>query len=390
MQRLTRLTMLSPRAAQPALAMVKETGTPVDFTDSREIDLQSYMFRDDVFGLYAYQGVPAMVAPATRDAFVNGNLADLLTQAAGQGMEIQYIIISWNETPTPQGFWITDLVVGVVAKVTRDFNTGPAYLIDALNAVGWFNQMVSKRVMPWQSWLLLTATQTEAYHSWYWEAVSGTWTKSAPLGQPIPDPPSIDEVKNVVTPEANAALGEFMAKLIDEGFTPTILGLRVQVCYERSREFISAPWGTHYYRYRTHLRFSWDFITDPPFTTEDTRLLPGFITGAFILKLILLIGGLIIIGVVAFTFTNNMTTERTGYVQYGPVPVPGTGEWVTDPETGEPVWTGEWEWGVVEEGWTEGPPDFWADVIPTIVLGALIIIGAVIVVPPIIRSFRGM
>ena len=171
-----------------------------------------------------------------------------------------------------------------------------------------------------------------------------------------------------------------MRKLIDEGFTPTILGYRVQVCYERSPELISAPWKTHYYRYRTHIRFSWDFITDPEYTVEDAKLLPGFITAAFILKLVALIGGLIIVGVSWSIYVDNMSTERSGYVEY---------EVLRDAE-GNPIYDDEGNPIIVptKEGWKEGPPEWWADVIPTVVLGALIIVGAFIVVPPIIRSFR--
>ncbi|GAI00322.1 unnamed protein product, partial [marine sediment metagenome] len=76
------------------------------------------------------------VDAATRDAFVNGALEDLQTQAWGQGMEIQYILITWNETAEGGNYYITDLVVGVVAKVKRDFDTGPDYLINALKAIG--------------------------------------------------------------------------------------------------------------------------------------------------------------------------------------------------------------------------------------------------------------
>ncbi|GAI00328.1 unnamed protein product, partial [marine sediment metagenome] len=290
MQRLARLARLPPRAA--ALAMVKETGSPVDFTNAREIDVRTWTFKDDVFGLYAYQGAPVTVDAATRDAFVNGALEDLQTQAWGQGMEIQYILITWNETVEGDNYYITDLVVGAVAKVKRDFDTGPDYLINALKAIGWFNQMISKMVMPWQSWILLTPTQTVAYHIWYWEAVSDPWKLEAPLHEPIPDPPSIAEVKNVVTSEADAALGTFMTKLIDKGFTPTILGRRVQVCYQTSPEHVTR-WATHGRVYRTHVRFSWDFTSDPEYTVEDTRLLPGFLTAAFILSVIKIVGGLI-------------------------------------------------------------------------------------------------
>lgn len=380
MQRLARLTRLPPHARAAALAMVKETGTPVDFTNAREIGFKTRTFRDDVFGLYAYQGAPVTVDAATRDAFVNGDLVDLINQSWGQGMQTLYVLITWNETAEGDNYYITDLVVGVVAKVTRDFNTGPDYLVTSLKAVGWLNQMISKMVMPWQSWLLLTPTQNVAYHSWYWEAVSDWWKEEVRITDPIPDPPSIDEVKNVVTSEADAALGTFTTKLIDEGFTPTILGRRVQVCYEKSPEIVTR-WASHYIMYRTHVRFSWDFTTDPPFTVEDTRLLPGFITGAFVLKLILVIGGLIVVGVVAYKFVHNMTTERSGFVEW---------EVLRDAE-GNPIYDEEGNPIIVptKEGWQEGPPDWWADVIPTVILGTFVIIGAFIVIPPVIRSFRG-
>ena len=372
-----RLIRLHPQLNVPALAMVKEAGTPVDFTNAREIGLKTWTFLDDVFGLYAYQGAPVTVDVATRDAFFNGALEDLQTQAAGQGMEIQYIRITWNETQQNGGYYITDLVVGVVTKVTRDYNTGPDYLRNSLKAVGWFNQMVSKMVMPWQSWLLLTPTQTEAYNSWYWEAVSDSWKLEARLGDPIPDPPSIYEVKNVVTPEANAALGTFTTKIIDEGFTPTILGRRVQVCYQISPEYVTR-WFTHGRVYRTHVRFSWDFKTDPEFTAEDAPLF--VITGTFIFGLILVIGGLIIVGVVAYTFFNNVTTEKSGYIQYA-VLRDAEGNPILDDE-GNPITY------IDEEGWQEGPPNWWADVIPTVVLGGLAIAGLAIVAPSIIKSLR--
>ncbi|GAI41545.1 unnamed protein product, partial [marine sediment metagenome] len=102
-----------------------------------------------------------------------------------------------------------------------------------------------------------------------------------------------------------------------------------------------------------------------------------------------LIAVTIIVTVIGSIVANNLTTTESGSLKFGPKPVPGTGEWVTDPETGEPTWTGEWEWGVVEESWEKGPPDWWADVIPTVILGTFVIIGAFIVIPPVIRSFRG-
>jgi hypothetical protein len=379
-----RLTMLRPRIvkpSQPSLSMVKEAGTPVDFTKAREVGLGAYTFREDIFGIYAYQGEPVTVSGATRDAFVNGALGDLQNQAAGQGMEIKYILITWNEVKDGEGnYYITDLVVGVVARVTRDYNTGPAYLVDSLKAVWWFNQMVAGMVMPWKSWLLLNATQDKYYHNWYWEAVSKPWKEEVPLHEPIPGPPSVDEAKIAITGEANAALGTFTTKLIDNGYTPTIFGRRVQVCYQMSPEYVTR-WATHGRVYRTHVRFSWDFVTDPEFTVEDGRLLPGFITAAFIIKLILVVGGLVITGVSVYTFLNNVTTERSGYVIWD-VLRDAEGNPVYD-EEGNPIMVPK------EQGWSEGPPEWWGGVLKTLVIIAGVGIVAVIVIPPIIGAFRG-
>ena len=353
-----------------SLAREKVWGTPVDFSQAREIALQMYTFRDDVFGIYAYQGAPVTVDSIVRDAFVNGNLADLVSQASGQGMAIQYVKISWNETMQGGRYYITDLVVGVVAKPTRDFNTGPAYLIDALKAVWWYDQLISKLYMPWKSWLLLTPTQTGTYHSWTWEAVSGTWGKSAPLGQPIPEPPSIDEVKSHFINDGKVAegLGEFAKKMLDEGYTVTLLGYRVQICYERSPHMQFGYY--HYYQYRTHTRLSVDFTTQPEITElEVVRLVPLFVWGAIAIAIIIIAAYL---GASAYQFLNNMSTQTETYEKWG---------WVQNPETGE------WEYKITEQGTKTGPPEWWSYVIPIVVIGVAVV-GAVLVIPPIVRAFR--
>ncbi len=392
MQRLTRLTRLPPRAA--ALAMVKETGTPVDFTHSREIDLQKFCFLDMTFGMYAYQGAPVIVDAATRDAFVNGNLEDLQVGLTGQGMPIQYMRISWNESREGENYRITDMVVGYVVKVSGTINTGPAYAIDALKKVEWFNNLISKLIMPWKAWELLEIPITEVTYRWIWGAKSDTFVMWARLGEDIPPPPPIDETRSHFVTDGNIgqALGEFVRSMLDSGYEVTILGYKVHIAYERIkliRElFPKYRWG---WVYRTHTRLSVDYRTSPEVALarlrpRRARLIAPVIAYAIAAAIIIITAG---VTAGLFLALQNLTTTERGSQIMGPVPVPGTGEWVTDPETGEPVWTGDWEWGVVEESWEKGPPDWWADVIPTVVLGALIIFGAVIVVPPIIRSFRG-
>jgi hypothetical protein len=358
---------MSPQRANLAL-QVKETGTPVEHVSAKDLDLQFYAFRDDLFGIYAYQSEPVIVDSATRDAFLNGSLADLETQAYGQGMEVQYAIISWNETAQADGYYITDLVVGAVVRVIRDYNTGPAYLIDAFKAVGWYNQMVSKMSMPWQSWLLLTPSSTRTdLMTWSWEAVSGAWIRRAPIGTTPPGPPSIDEIKSYfwVDGEGDRALGEFVRKMVNEGYQTTILGYKIDACYERS--ILLQSQIENYYLYKTHTRLTVDFVTNPivPLSGAPMRLLPVGVWLA-IAAAVIIISSALAAGV--YEFLRGLTTTREE--TYG---------WVYNPNTGE------WEWKLT--GVKEEPPWWWSIVIPIVIVGTVAVIG-VYVLPSAIKAYK--
>lgn len=359
--------IMPPQRATLAL-QVKETGTPVEHVSARELNLQFYTFRDDIFGIYAYQSRPVTVDPATRDAFLNGSLADLQNRATERGMQVEYIIISWNETALAGGYYITDLVVGAVARVIRDYNTGPAYLIDAFKAVGWYNQMVSKLSMPWQSWLLLTPSSTRTdLMTWAWDAVSSQWAKSAPIGTPPPDPPSIEEIKSHFWTDGNGdgALGEFVRKMLEEGYTTTILGYKVDACYERG--ILMQSQLHNYYLYKTHTRLTVDFVTDPlvPLSGRPMRLLPTGVWVA-IAAAILIISTAFAAGIYAFLVGLSTTRKET----YG---------WEYNPNTGE------WEWKVIET--EEAPSSWWSIVIPVVVIGTVVVVGAY-VLPSVIKAYK--
>lgn len=361
---------------------VKETGTPVDFTKAREISMQMYTFQDDVFGIYAYQNAPVTVNSAVRDAFLNGNLDELLNQAAGQGMQIQYTRITWNETAQGNNYYITDLAVGVVAKATREWNTGPAYLIEALNAVSWFNQLISKVYMPWKAWLLLTSLHDLSYYTWDWEAVSEEWSKFTNIWEPLPDLPSTLEVQShfVNDGKIDEGLAKFLRGMIDGGYTTTLLGAgyRTQVCYQRSQEIVAIY--THGYRYRTHTRLSVDFTTDPAIMASP--LAP--IVAALIVKLI----AIIVAGVVVYALLKDLFTESTTVTDHfkqtfdNPTDQPVTytlpdGTKVTIPPHGTYTYEG------THTESTTGPPDWWGNVL-TIIGVVGIIVVAVVVVPKLI------
>ncbi len=342
---------------------VKETGTPVDFTNARDIDMQKYTFQDDFFGVYAYQGTPVMVDATTRDNFANGNLNDLQNQATEQGMPIQYIRISWNETyyGMVQGYLITDLVVGVVSRGARIFNIGPTYLVNALKAIGWFNQLISKVSMPWKAWeLLQTPNRTESFNRWNWDAISAPWSKSAPIGQPIPDPPATSEVVSHFVSEGKVseALGKFVQEIIDKGFQCTVLSYKVQVCYERRP--IPSTGYYHGYQYRTHTRLSIDFQT-------NAEVLDPFFTPIVIValgKIIALIIAALLVGAGIYFALQNLTTTEETYEKW---------EWVQNPDTGD------WEWKPVETGSKKAPPDWWGTVFTIVGIVGVIVVAAVVV-----------
>ena len=363
------------------MLQVKEYGNQVDFTQGQEIDLQSRLFLNDVFGIYATQGSPVTVDATTRDDLFNGELIDLQAQASSQGMEIQHIRISWNETQTPQGtYYITDFVVGVVAKVVRDFNTGPSYLIDALKAINWFNQIVSKMPISWKSWILLTVTKNEPYKTCQEKFVSDLIFVTAPINEPLPVLPSAESVKNLMLQEGqfDAALGTFIIKMLDEGYVITIFGYRLQVCFEKNATFRSGAYF-HTYSYKIHARFAWDFTSTPDFdiVEQPTALLPGIITAAFIFGLLKIVGVIIVASIIAY----NLTLTERSYIVWK-VLRDAEGNPIFD-ENGDPIMVPS------EEGTEKGPPDWWSDVLTTAVLGGLLIAGLVVVVPPVIKSLRG-
>ena len=332
--------------------MVKETGTPVDFSKGKSIDTQTFVFQNITFGVYAYQYAPITVDSATRNSFANGNLGDITNELAGHGMQLQYIRLSWNETVSGNGYYITDLVVGLVVKVTGILNTGPAYAIDALKKVGWFNQMISKLNMPWQAWELLFEPATRPLNRFDWDARANT-LESAGV-------PSADDVRNhfIADGHVDEALGKFVKKMVDSGYATTIIGYKVYVGFEQESDI----WGGTDY-YRAHTRLSVDFTTNPdvPLSAlgEVKALIPPLIIVAIGLAITLIIGA-----VAVYNWLNNLSTQRTD--TYG---------WVQNPNNGQ------WEWKVT--GSETKPPEWWGSVF-TIIGIAIVAVGAIILLPRIL------
>jgi hypothetical protein len=339
----------------------KEIGTTVDFTKGIEItNFQRYMYRDDVVGILAYQSIPATINATIRDAFLNGNLADVQTQAAGQGMLVRYVETSWNETAQGNNYLITDFVVGVVFQVTRDYNTGPAYMVDALKAIPWFNQFMSKTSLPWKGWQLLSPTRAGSYNHWVEESVSDFIVAGSPINEPPPELPDAVIVKAQIMSQGNFqnAFGTFTTNMLEKGYSVTFPAnsYGIDICYEKTvTGAIPGQPYYHGYYYKVHVRFWWDFTTVPDFTTTQGAKLQ-FLTTAFILWLIIIIGGLMIVGVAVY----NLTHTRSEYTKWGPL-LDANGNPILD-SNGNPIII------PVQTGSQEGPPDWWGFVVPIIAL----------------------
>lgn len=251
----------------------KTAGAQVAFGQGWELTIynsltasQHLSFRDEIFGLYSYQGALAIVPASVRDAFFNGDMNDLVQGTWGQGMQMEYALITWNETLQNDGnYLITDAVVGVVLKVTRDFNTGPSYAIDALKAVGWFKAFNDKTSGAWRAWQLLN--DTVGNRSVSSETAVGDWVGvSKPIGETLPDLPSVDTLRQAVlndTTNVQLILGRFSKELLDKGYVVTIQGYTVDICFERT-PIMRQPGGYFWgYRYRPLVKVSLFYTTTP-------------------------------------------------------------------------------------------------------------------------------
>lgn len=347
----------------------KEYGTPVEFSSFREVGLTKFIFKDEIFGVHGYQSAPVMVAGATRHAFAGGDLNDLKVALEAAGLQVQYIKISWNETPSGPDVLITDLVVGVVVSAASYMNISGQRLLDALLTVDWFNNFVSLLVMPWRTYVLLTSVETEPFNRWSWDATSDFLSRNRD------ETPPIEETKMhfLTDGQVSLAMGEFVKTMIDEGYATTMLRYNVQVGYELLRPaFRTGAYTWAPALYRTHVRLSVDFTSDPEcFLTESLIVLTAGVIlaiGKAIAWIILALG----VGLGVFFALQNLTTVEENYDKFG---------WVQNPETGE------WEFRLIETGTKKAPPEWWGDVLTVVGVVAAVaaaVVVAVVVIPRVL------
>ncbi len=346
-------------------AQRKETGTQFDFSKALEIkDIYAkhrYTFRDDVFGVLATQEAPFTIDAATRNNLVNGNIADVTNQTWGQGMQLLYGVVSWNETAQGTGYYITDFTVGAVVKVARDYNTGPIFLIDALRAVPWLGAVINNKIPSyrWKAWQLFTATRPNPYNHWLSEAESKFIERRELIAVALPELPDAALVKQDILSKGaiDTALETFRTEMQKKGFTVAFPGnsYGVDVCFEKTPVVNEVLF--HSYKFKIHYRLWWEFTTDPDFTTEEglsqTTLSPIVIAVAVIIVVIIASAG-------AVWILHDAVITREEYVKYG-VYYDKDGNIIRD-SNGDPVI------GPTESGSKEAPADFMAWVLPIIAL----------------------
>ena len=335
----------------------KELGTTVDFQKAKGIkDFKKICYRGDNIGILAYQKVGITVSSAQRDALLNGNLADIANQTSGQGMQTNYQVISWLETAQGGNYYITDLRIGIVVQIARDYNTGPAYLLTSLEAVPWLNPILVAMSMTyygnWQAWELTNMNRPEpTYLHMVEEMVSQDVWVTALVGTPLPDLPDASTTQATIMAQGDiqGALGKFVTGMSDKGVATTILGngYGIDICYYKSNEY-PVPGGGHGYYYNLHTRFWWDCTTNPDITIGEATRLGILIAIAVIIALAIAVGLVFAIPILAY----NLSHQETSWTKKTTLP-DGT---------------------VIEEsGSSSGPPDWWGAVIPIV---ALIGVGA--------------
>lgn len=321
----------------------KSIGAWVPFSNATEIkDLQRVSFVGDVVGLLAYQGTPITVAQTVRNTLFNGNINDVKTQIDGQGMTVRYGLISWNETLNNGQYLISDLRIGVVVDTVREYNTGPAYMIDALKAIPWLKQIMDMMSLPWKAWLLLTPiNRGVVFHQFVEELYSDVHWITAPIGSPLPPLPTASSVKAVIESQADfqASLGKFTTEMLDRGTEVTVLGYGIDICFKKSNE-VPIPGNARGFNYIVYTRFWWDCTTNPDIVLTETAGTYFAWTLPVIIAIIVAVGALFALNVVAY----NLTHSSSWYRKY------------------------DANGNLIEEGGGEGPPDWWSFVVPLIAL----------------------
>lgn len=206
-------------------------------------------------------------------------------------------------------------------------------------------------------------TGTSSFTRFVWVACSGEWGLRAAIPY-WPSPPTIEEIKRrfIEDGQLNKALGEFVRKMLEGGYTVTILGYNVEVSIELVRKFTAYPFN--YCVWRTWVTLTVDFTSKPEITVKAPA-------AAWLIIAIAAAIAIILAGVGAYYALRNLTTRETKTVKYS---------WVHNPATCH------YEWLPVEESSEKGPPEWWSYVTGLIVV--TVALGATLIIYEFVKGFR--
>jgi len=206
-------------------------------------------------------------------------------------------------------------------------------------------------------------TGITSFVRWIWVAYSKEWGLKAAIPY-WPTPPTAEEVKRhfIEDGKLDEALGAFVRKMLEGGYTVTILGYNVEVNIELLRKFTIYPFN--YCVWRTWVTLTVDFTTTPEISI---KAIPAIFWVIVALGIAI---SMIITSVGVFFALQNLTTHKTTYEKYA---------WVHSP-------TCQYEWRVVESGSEQGPPDWWSYVL--IPVGVTVALGATLIIYEMVKGFR--
>ncbi|MCJ7630847.1 hypothetical protein MUP77_00375 [Candidatus Bathyarchaeota archaeon] len=346
----------------------KEIGTFQDFSAWEAITPTEYAVLGQL-GVYAYQPSPASTT-------IDLNALDLNAIKASMdkgNLTVKYMRLSWNQTGTT----VTDFVFGLVADIKHPLSFVDAWASFPANLVAAFT-VLNFTGNDFQLFLL-GATQANSSYTWTWEAFSkeyvtyGTIPTDADLSAALEGTGKIGE-----------ALAALTAKASENGVTVTIRTYTITTLKaEYLRTESGGYQGVDKDYYRTHLVLTVDFDTDKPVMGSPlgSAITIGIAVAIGVIGLLTGIGILLYLqGLVTYKSEVQQRTVLTNDSDEPQTFVLPDGTTVTVPPHST------YEYSKTES--TEGGGASWIAQLPLIIIGIGAIIVAVVVIPPIIRSFR--
>ena len=325
----------------------KVSGSPTGMFNPRDEDLNHFFFPNESFGVRGIQQIALTVDQATKDAFTNGSVDDLVAIINANGMQVQYLRIYWNEYPNNE---IRDVDVGVVVKAIGSQDITAQRLLNVMSFVNWYKGLASKLSVSWAVYGMSfppLAHPPDVQYTWLAEWKSGLYQFRSLSG--VPPPPPVSDVQShfINDGQVDSALGGFVRDMLDKGYQITLSGYEVKVTFETVR--VWQQQDNTWAEYRTHVQLTVQFTTTPELATLMGAALMWAIGRAIAIIILA-----ILVGVSVYVALNNLTSTEKHYEKWG---------WVQNPDTGA------WEWKIVETGTERAPPDWWGTVFIIVGLG---------------------